>query len=58
MDVPRLTPEMIAEFPPAAVDFIRQLLRVIEAQSLIINQQAAVIARQSATIAEQSATIA
>ena len=58
MDVPRLTPEMIAEFSPAAVDFIRQLMRVIEAQSLIINQQAAVIARQSATIAEQSATIA
>lgn len=58
MEVPRLTPEMIAEFPPAAVDFIRQLLKVIEAQAAVINQQSEIIRQQAETIAQQSAKIA
>jgi transposase len=50
MDVPPLTPEMIAEFPPAAVELIRQLFQVIEARSAIIAQQTAKIAELEARL--------
>lgn len=50
MEVPELTPAMIAEFPPAAVDFIRQLLKIIEAQAVVINQQSIKIAELEARL--------
>ena len=50
MEVPELTPEMIAEFPPAAVDFIRQLLKIIEAQAVVINRQSIKISELEARL--------
>src|ERR1700712_6023442 len=33
MDAPKLTPEMMAEFPPAAAELIQRLLAVIQFQA-------------------------
>lgn len=50
MEVPQLTPEMMAEFPPAAVELIKQLLGIIQAQATIISAQNAKIASLEAKI--------